>query len=106
MEAEKTRMHRITIVETGESYPCSSTDSVLQALARTGKRGIPVGCRGGGCGVCKVAVLSGSYQTRAMSRDHVSEEDQAAHRVLACRIYPESDVRVSVIGKLQKVVGS
>lgn len=104
MSEKETKTFSITIVDTGEHYHCSSADSLLHALARTGRRGIPVGCRGGGCGVCKVAVLEGNYQKRAMSRTHVSEEDEAAHRVLACCIYPESDVHLSVIGKLQKAV--
>lgn len=104
MSKKEAGIYSVTIVDTGERYRCNGNDSLLLALARTGRRGIPVGCRGGGCGVCKVAVLSGAYRKRVMSRVHVSEEDEAAHRVLACCIYPESDVHLSVIGKMQKVV--
>lgn len=55
-------------------------------------RPIPVGCRNGGCGKCKVRVVSGEYRTGKMSRAHISEAEQAEGWVLACRLYPESDV--------------
>lgn len=96
--------HTVSIEDTGERYACSSEESLLSAMARLGRRGIPLGCRGGGCGVCKVEVLSGDFQTRAMSRDHVSDDDRACNRLLACRVYPASDLSLKVIGKLQKQV--
>ena len=92
--------HTVTIADTGEHYACTGDESLLSAMARLGRRGIPVGCRGGGCGVCKVEVLSGDFHTRAMSRDHVSDDDRACHRLLACRVYPASDLSLKVIGKL------
>jgi ferredoxin len=66
------------------------------------KRRIPVGCRQGGCGVCKVQVLEGSYRVRAMSRAHVSREEQEQGRVLACCIWPTSDLRICVLGRAKK----
>ncbi|MGV8823559.1 2Fe-2S iron-sulfur cluster-binding protein [Methylibium petroleiphilum] len=94
--------HRVTIADTGEAYSCNSAETVLVGLARLGKRGIPVGCRGGGCGVCKVEVVSGQYRKRVMSRTHVNADDEACHRVLACCIYPNSDLVVRAIGAMQK----
>lgn len=96
--------HQVTIVDTGESVECSESESALVALARTGKRGIPIGCRGGGCGVCKVAVVSGEFRKRAMSRSHISEEDEAKLHALACCIYPSSDLQLQVIGKLHQAI--
>lgn len=91
---------QVTLDQVGMSFPCRADESLLAAAYRLGHKGIPVGCRSGGCGVCKVAVLSGSYGVAAMSRDHVSESEQAAGQVLACRIFPQSDLRVQVLGKL------
>ena len=96
--------YAITIVETGERYPCSDQRSVLEGMEALGKRGIPVGCRGGGCGVCKVEVVAGEYSKRVMSRQHVSEADEAAGCVLACRIKPNSDLEVRVVGPMKKTV--
>jgi hypothetical protein len=39
-----------------------------------------------------------------MSRSQVSEEDEAAGRVLACRIWPESDMKLRVIGKMARAL--
>lgn len=94
----------ILIADTGEHYPCSGEESVLEGMARLGRRGIPVGCRGGGCGVCKVQITAGQYHARVMSRQHVSIEEQASSVVLACRVLPQSDLVLEVIGKMQQGV--
>jgi ferredoxin len=97
-------MPLIRIHDTGASYGCQPQESLLEGLHRTGLRGIPMGCRGGGCGVCKIEILTGEFTTRAMSRSHVSDDDVAQRRLLACRVYPASDLSLKVIGKLQKTI--
>ncbi|QTD45371.1 2Fe-2S iron-sulfur cluster-binding protein [Ottowia testudinis] len=96
--------YTITIDDTGESYRCVDYRSVLEGMEALGKKGIPVGCRNGGCGVCKVQVTAGSYSRRVMSREHVSEADEAAGCVLSCRIKPTSDLHLSVLGAMKKNV--
>lgn len=96
--------YTVTIDQTGESYRCSGSRSVLEGMEALGKRGIPVGCRNGGCGVCKVRVLEGQYARRVMSREHVSEAEEAAGYVLSCRIKPTSDLRIAVLGNIKKNV--
>ncbi|HJV87919.1 MAG TPA: 2Fe-2S iron-sulfur cluster-binding protein [Noviherbaspirillum sp.] len=94
----------VTIEDTGETYRCSDKQSLLLGMEALGKKGIPVGCRGGGCGVCKIAVTAGEYQKRVMSREHVSEQEEAEGCVLACRVMPASDVKLKVVGKMKKNV--
>jgi ferredoxin len=53
---------------------------------------LPVGCRRGGCGICRVRVLEGQYRSDPMSRAHVSAEDEAEGLILSCCIYPRSDL--------------
>lgn len=91
----------VTIEDSGEQFSCSEGCSVLRAMASTGRKGIPVGCHGGGCGVCKVQIIEGRYQTTRMSREHISEDEERAQIVLACRVSPRSDVRLRVVGKLK-----
>ena len=95
---------QVQIQDTGETYRCDERDSVLTGMENLGRKGIPVGCRNGGCGVCKVEVVDGDYAARVMSREHVSAEDEACGRVLACRVRPSSDIALKVIGKLKKSV--
>ena len=94
----------IHIENTGECYSTTGARSVLEGMEALGKKGIPVGCRQGGCGVCKVQVLEGQYTRRVMSRAHISAEDEAVGCVLSCRIFPTSDLRLKVIGAMQKTV--
>ena len=90
----------ITIGNTGESYACAADRNLLAAMEQLGRRGIPVGCRNGGCGVCKIKITSGEYTTRVMSRAHISEEDEANGIVLACRAFPRSDLHLQAIDKM------
>jgi ferredoxin len=96
--------YKVVIAETDLEYRCTEDQTVLGGMERLGCRGIPVGCRQGGCGVCKIEVMEGQYRKRVMSRSQVSEEDEAAGRVLACRIWPESDMKLRVIGKMARAL--
>ncbi|MGB1563488.1 MAG: 2Fe-2S iron-sulfur cluster-binding protein [Sinimarinibacterium flocculans] len=96
--------YRVLIQDTGEVVRCSDEQSVLAGMEQLGRKGIPVGCRGGGCGVCKVRVVSGEYSTGCMSRAHISPEERAEGYALACRLYPKSDLEVQVIGKMLRAV--
>lgn len=97
-------LHTVTIEDDGSSYRCSDRLSLLEGMESLGRKGIPVGCRGGGCGVCKVQVLSGSYTKRVMSREHITEADEAQGCVLACRVRPSSPIVLRVVGKMKKNV--
>lgn len=94
----------VTIDDNATSYRCSDSQTLLEGMENLGKKGIPVGCRGGGCGVCKVQVLSGTYTKRVMSREHVSAEEEALGFVLACRVRPTSAMELRVIGSMKKNV--
>lgn len=78
----------------GEVFSCSDAETVLAAAQRSGKRVILVGCRNGGCGVCKIRVLRGEYQTGRMSRAHVSEPEERQGYTLACRTKPTSSLTI------------
>jgi len=94
--------YRITIAPTGDSFVCAADETILAALARQGRRGIPSGCHGGGCGVCKIAITQGQTHAAPMSRAHITTEDEKSGLGLACRLYPRSDITLHVVGKLHK----
>jgi len=94
--------YTIVIENSDEQYRCSSNESLLNGMERLAKKGIPVGCRGGGCGICLVQIIEGNFKKCAMSREFISEEDEAKGRVLACRIKPASHIRLTVIGGMRK----
>jgi ferredoxin len=96
----------ITIPGAG-SAQCGEDERVLVALERAQGFGqlrnlpcrLPAGCRRGGCGVCRARVLEGKYRTAPMSRAHVSEEDEENGLILACSVYPLSDLSLVLEGK-------
>lgn len=81
-------------------FSCWPGETVLEAMERVsgvgrafiGVKRIPVGCRRGGCGVCRVQVLAGAYHALPQSRDHVSRKDESEGYALACRLIPDSDL--------------
>ena len=91
--------HRVTIANTGEVFRCAEDVHVLAAMEHARCHGIPVGCRNGGCGACKVRITAGSYQTRKMNRAVLSAAEEAEGCVLACKTYPRSDIAVHALGR-------
>ena len=93
------RRFTITIPGAG-SVQCADDERVLVALERAQGFGqlrnlpcrLPAGCRRGGCGVCRARVLEGTYAKAPMSRAHISGEDEEKGLILACSIYPLSDL--------------
>jgi len=71
--------------------------SLLQSIERSGRGLVKVGCRGGGCGLCKVRIVSGEYDVGKMSSKHISPKDLEQGNVLACRCFPRSNIIFEVI---------
>ncbi|HYN31109.1 MAG TPA: 2Fe-2S iron-sulfur cluster-binding protein [Ilumatobacteraceae bacterium] len=94
--SDQTNTHRCTVVDgdTSVSFDVSDGGRLLHEMIAHRCTAIAVGCRGGGCGVCRVRILDGTYTTKRMSRRHVSEADEDAGVVLACRTFPSSDLTV------------
>ncbi len=96
--------YAVAVVNTSETYRCRESQNLLAGMEALARKGIPVGCRGGGCGVCKVRVEAGSVRTDKMSRGAISAEEEASGLVLACRAYPRSDVQITAVDKLARCV--
>lgn len=94
--------YAITLGGSSQRFDCAEGQNVLQGMMLRGRSGIPVGCRGGGCGVCKVRVLEGRYSTGTMSAGCVSLEERESGMALACKLFPETDLRLAVVGKIAR----
>lgn len=88
--------YKIT-VQGGASFLCSESERILIAMERAGQKGIPVGCRNGGCGICKIRVLSGDYVRGKMSVAHISDDAAKNNYALACRVYPRGEMIVETV---------
>ena len=97
-------LFEVTIINTGERFGCRSDQSLLAAMEQLRRKGIPVGCRNGGCGVCKVRVVRGSYGAAKMSRAVLSQAEADAACTLACKTYPTTAMAVEVVGAMVRAV--
>ncbi len=93
----------VLVEQTGEHYHCATSESLLRGMLKLGRKGIPVGCVNGGCGVCKVRIVEGEVTVLGpVSRAHVSAEEEASGFTLACRVAPVTTVRLRVAGKFEQ----
>lgn len=89
--------YEVTIQSTGKTFPCKHTQSVLDAMVKAGLGPYHYGCYGGGCGVCKIRVLGGTYHAfKNMSRAHIPEGTEK-DVVLSCCIQPRSSLMIENI---------
>lgn len=87
---------QITIVETEQSFPCRTDESVLAAMISFKLGPVTHGCCGGGCGVCRMKIIKGEYtKFKKMSRAHISETDEEKDIVLLCCVQPRSNLLIS-----------
>jgi ferredoxin len=93
----------VCVAQTGESFPCATTESLLRGMLKLGRKGIPAGCVNGGCGVCKVRIVEGTVTSLGpVSRAHVSVDEERRGITLACRVAPATAVRLEPVGKFEK----
>lgn len=87
-------MHSISVLNVNEKFDCKEDVSLLSGMEEQSKKAINVGCRGGGCGFCKIKILSGAYEAKKMSIRYVTKEERDQGYALACRIFPRSAMQV------------
>lgn len=89
-------MPNLTIHPTGEVIYLEPGETVLGGLYKAGYA-YTIGCRRGGCAICKVDLREGEF-----SYDHpvadsvVSEQERADGTCLSCRAVPDSDVTIEM----------
>ena len=90
---------QVSVTGSGQSFSCREDQTVLAAMSLGGARCVQIGCRSGGCGVCRVQVESGAFETGQMSYAQVDAQDRARGIVLACQLFPRTDLRLRVLGR-------
>lgn len=89
-------LHTITMKDTGVSFLCAEDQAILSAMFRVRNGPIRHGCCGGGCGVCRMRILSGDYIAfKPMSAAHVSETEKKEGVALLCCVQPRSDLIIA-----------
>jgi ferredoxin len=98
---------RVTILPDGIEVVAGDDETLLRALARAGLR-YRVGCKRGGCGICKVQLRLGEVRYERPVADSVLTDDERVEGIcLSCRAVPITNVVIELQegDRLRRVLG-
>src|SRR5499425_1091721 len=88
-------MYAITLSPMGAIVSCQAEETVLAAILGSGVS-VTFGCRGGGCGTCKMRAISGRVEHGRCSAAVLSEEERASGWFLSCQARPLADLTIEL----------
>jgi ferredoxin len=89
-------MSEVTVRPDGVRVPVADGETVLAALGRAGLR-YRIGCRRGGCGICKVQLLAGEVRyERPVAESVLSDDEKVEGICLSCRAVPITNVLIEL----------
>jgi CDP-4-dehydro-6-deoxyglucose reductase len=100
-------MPDVTILPDGIQVAAGDDETLLRALARAGLR-YRVGCKRGGCGICKVQLKLGEVRYERPVADSVLSDDERVEGVcLSCRAVPLTNIVIELQegDRLRRVLG-
>jgi CDP-4-dehydro-6-deoxyglucose reductase len=100
-------MAEVTILPDGVQVTARDDETLLRALARAGLR-YRVGCKRGGCGVCKVQLKLGEVRyERPIAESVLSDDERVEGLCLSCRAVPITNIVIELQegDRLRKVLG-
>jgi ferredoxin len=97
----------VTILPDGVHVTAGDDETLLRALAKAGLR-YRVGCKHGGCGICKVQLKLGevSYE-RPIAESVLSDDERVEGICLSCRAVPITNIVIELQegDRLRRVLG-
>lgn len=97
-------MPTLTIHPTGEVIHLEPGETVLEGLYKAGYA-YTIGCRRGGCAICKVDAHEGTFSyNRPVADSVVSDQERADGTCLSCRAVPDSDLTIEMRGECVRLV--
>jgi ferredoxin len=88
-------LYTITFHPLGDVVTCRADETVLSAILRSGAK-VVFGCRGGGCGTCKMWLTSGEVDYGRCSAAVLSDGEKREGSFLSCQARPISDLTVAL----------
>ena len=88
-------LYTVRFVPLGDCVVCRADETVLAAILRSGAK-VMFGCRGGGCGTCRMRLLSGRVEFGRCSTAVLPVEAKREGAFLSCQARPLSDLIVEV----------
>jgi len=88
-------LYTITLRPVGGTVACGPEETVLAAILRAGAS-VMFGCRGGGCGTCKMRLTSGQIEHGRCSAAVLLEEEKQCGWFLSCQARARSDLTIEL----------
>lgn len=89
-------MPTVTIHPTGEVIYLEPDETVLSGLYKAGYA-YTVGCKRGGCGICKVDCNAGEFSyERPIASTVLSDDEREDGTCLSCRAVPATDITIEM----------
>ena len=89
-------MATLTVVPEDVTVGLKAEETILEALQRAGYA-YRIGCRRGGCGICKVDIISGDVvYNRPLADKVLSDEERAEGVCVSCRAVPVADITITL----------
>lgn len=89
-------MPHVSIPALDEVVYLEPDETVLSGLYKAGYA-YTVGCKRGGCGICKLDVLEGDFTyNRPVADSVVSVDERTDGTCLSCRAVPDSDITIQM----------
>jgi CDP-4-dehydro-6-deoxyglucose reductase len=86
----------VTIHPTGEVIYLEPEETVLSGLYKAGYA-YTIGCRRGGCGICKVDCREGGFSyNRPIADTVITPEECTDGTCLSCRAVPDGDITIEM----------
>lgn len=99
-------MPTVTIHPTGEVVFLDPEETVLSGLYKAGYA-YTIGCRRGGCAICKVDCRDGRFTyNRPIADSVLTEEERSDGTCLSCRAVPETDITIEMRGENVRLVNA
>jgi uncharacterized 2Fe-2S/4Fe-4S cluster protein (DUF4445 family) len=90
-------MPTVRIEPSGFEAHLDEGEPVLAGLFRCGYTVRQIGCRRGGCGICKIELVSGEVTYEKVVADTVlTAEEQRRGHCLTCRAIPAGDITLHI----------
>ncbi len=94
----------VTIRPSGEEIWLEPEETVLSGLYKAGYA-YTIGCRRGGCAICKVDCHDGTFTyNRPVADTVITDDERADGTCLSCRAVPECDVTIELRGEDVRLV--
>lgn len=90
-----TASFRISLAGTSQEFSCGADEVLVRAALRAGI-GLPYECNMGGCGACKLQLVSGEVETVWPDATGLNDRDRRRQQILGCQSRPKSDCAIAL----------